>query len=236
MAARDLAAFAFIPPGKKNSRGARRLRQIEVGYNMLPQVRRGVTERRRALVAPPGRPGDAATYPGHVRSPRDLPRHQPAKRYKRVGYPYTLAYRRGNTSSGSRPGRICAAQIIGYKLITNAVRPALTHTRHICRPGRIRPPSRDRPPGTGRDEAVNGRYRACTGEAARDQRITTAACRHPPLPTVRSPAGRHDVTSCRLIAGSLGHRAGRVRQGPAGSGRPVTLFGSKALRGEPQIG
>ena len=59
MAARDLAAFAFIPPGKKNSRGASRLRQIEVGYKVLPQVRRGVAERRQALATQPGLPGRA---------------------------------------------------------------------------------------------------------------------------------------------------------------------------------
>jgi hypothetical protein len=163
VAARDLAAFAFIPPGKKNSRGARRPRQIEVGYNMLPQVRRDVTERRRAYAAPPGRPGGAETISDASGRREIFPGINRAKRYKRVGYPYTLVYRRGNTSCGSRPGRICAAQVMGYKLITNAVRPALTHTRHICRPGRVRPPSRDRPPGTGRDEDRDGRGRAGTG-------------------------------------------------------------------------
>ena len=47
MAAPDLAASASIPSGKKNSRGARHLRQIEVNSWMLTQVRCLVTERRR---------------------------------------------------------------------------------------------------------------------------------------------------------------------------------------------
>src|SRR5712691_4020687 len=51
----DLAAFAIIPPGKKNSRGAWRLRQIDVGYSLLPQVRRRVTERRQPCAAAPVR-------------------------------------------------------------------------------------------------------------------------------------------------------------------------------------
>ena len=53
MASRDLAASASIPSGKKNSRGAWHLRQIEVNYEVLPQVRHDVTERRSANAAEP---------------------------------------------------------------------------------------------------------------------------------------------------------------------------------------
>ena len=87
MAARDLAAFAFIPPGKKNSRGAWRLRQIEVGYNMLQQVRRGVTERRRAYATPPGRPGGAELISDASGRREIFPDANQVKRYLRVGYP-----------------------------------------------------------------------------------------------------------------------------------------------------
>ena len=51
VASLDLAASASIPSGKKNSRGAWHLRQIDVGYGVLPQVRHGVTARRRAYAA-----------------------------------------------------------------------------------------------------------------------------------------------------------------------------------------
>jgi len=73
----DLAAFASSPPGKKNSRGAARLRQIEPGYNPLPQLRHGVTARRRTFTASPVRRGGPETVLGCVLSPRDFPRCQP---------------------------------------------------------------------------------------------------------------------------------------------------------------
>ena len=73
----DLAAFAPSPPGKKNSRGASRLRQIKGSYNLSPQVRRGVTGRRRMSTVAPVRRGRLETVLGCVLSPRDLPRRQP---------------------------------------------------------------------------------------------------------------------------------------------------------------
>jgi hypothetical protein len=45
----DLTLSRSSPPGKKNFRGAARLRQIEVGYNLLPQVRRDVTDHRHPV-------------------------------------------------------------------------------------------------------------------------------------------------------------------------------------------
>jgi hypothetical protein len=54
VASLDLAAFASIPSGKKNSRGAWHLRQIDGVYGVLQQVRRGVTGRRRACAAERG--------------------------------------------------------------------------------------------------------------------------------------------------------------------------------------
>jgi hypothetical protein len=54
VASLDLAAFASIPSGKKNSRGAWHLRQIDGVYGVLQQVRRGVTGRRPASAAERG--------------------------------------------------------------------------------------------------------------------------------------------------------------------------------------
>jgi hypothetical protein len=61
VAAPDLAASASIPSGKKNSRGGWHLRQIEVNYEVLPQVRHDVTERRSAYAAEPGGQGGIRT-------------------------------------------------------------------------------------------------------------------------------------------------------------------------------
>ena len=82
----DLAAFASSPPGKKNSRGAPPLRQIELGYNLLQQVRRGVTERRQTRTASPVRRGHPETVLGCVLSRRDLPCRQ--SRQTPPGTPY----------------------------------------------------------------------------------------------------------------------------------------------------
>ena len=82
----DLAAFASSPPGKKNSRGASRLRQIKRGYNLSPQVRRGVTERRRMGTAAPVRRDRMETVLGCVLSPRDLPRRQPRQTPQAAGH------------------------------------------------------------------------------------------------------------------------------------------------------
>ena len=49
MAPRDLALSRPSPRGKKNSRGAPRLRQIESRYSSLTQVRRVVIERVRLV-------------------------------------------------------------------------------------------------------------------------------------------------------------------------------------------
>ena len=83
----DLAAFASSPPGKKNSRGVPRLRQIEPGYYLLPQVRRGVTERRRTRTASLIQRGRPETVLGCVLSPRDLPRCQPGQTPQASGGP-----------------------------------------------------------------------------------------------------------------------------------------------------
>jgi len=61
------------PPDRKNSRGASRLRQIEPGYNLLLQVRRDVTERRRPRTASPVRWDDSNTSLGSALSPPNLP-------------------------------------------------------------------------------------------------------------------------------------------------------------------
>ena len=73
----DLTAFTSSPPGKKNSRGAARLRQIEPGYKLLPQIRRGVTACRRTPTASPVRRGHPEAVLGCVLSPRDFPWCQP---------------------------------------------------------------------------------------------------------------------------------------------------------------
>ena len=83
----DLAAFASSPPGNKNSRGAPRLRQIEPGYNLLQQVRHGVTERRRTRTAPLIQRGHPEWVLGCVLSPRDLPRGQPGQTPQAAGGP-----------------------------------------------------------------------------------------------------------------------------------------------------
>jgi hypothetical protein len=111
VAARDLAAFAFIPPGKKNSRGAWRLRQIEVGYNMLQQVRRGVTERRRAYATPPGRPGGAELISDASGRREIFPDANQVERYLRLVIQTHTAYRREIGSSGWRQVRVGAAHI-----------------------------------------------------------------------------------------------------------------------------
>lgn len=54
-------ASASIPSGKENSRGEEHLRQIEVGYGMLRQVRRDVTERMRWYSAERSGPGGIRT-------------------------------------------------------------------------------------------------------------------------------------------------------------------------------
>jgi len=50
MAPRDLALSRPSPRGKKNSRGAPRLRQIERANSSLTLVRHGVIERVRTVV------------------------------------------------------------------------------------------------------------------------------------------------------------------------------------------
>lgn len=57
------------PRGKKNSRGAPRLRQIEPRYRVLTQVRRGVTKRLRT-VAESGPAESAGNYPASKRDNR----------------------------------------------------------------------------------------------------------------------------------------------------------------------
>jgi hypothetical protein len=197
VAARDLAAFAFIPPGKKNSRGARRLRQIEVGYNMLPQVRRGVTERRPAYVA--ARP---------TRRCRNLSRTRP------------VAARSSPASTG--PNAINGSAIHTHTrvparkhLFRSPLRPHLRGAGHRIQidhecgtpcvdayathmqagkdsPTEPRPPARDRA-GRGRQRPVPGLHRR-GGPRPEDHRRGL-----PPSasPIIRSAAGRHDVTSCR---------------------------------------
>ena len=59
----DLTLSRSSPPGKKNSRGAVRLRQIDADYNLLPQVRRGVTGRIHPQARLPTRSGGAVTRP-----------------------------------------------------------------------------------------------------------------------------------------------------------------------------
>jgi len=59
----DLTLSRSSPPGKKNFRGAARLRQIEVGYNPLPQVRRGVTACRHLRAVLPARSGSPVAHP-----------------------------------------------------------------------------------------------------------------------------------------------------------------------------
>jgi hypothetical protein len=49
-----LAAFASIRPGKKNSRGARHVRQIDVRNLVLTQVKHDVTECSRLAPVEPG--------------------------------------------------------------------------------------------------------------------------------------------------------------------------------------
>jgi hypothetical protein len=83
----DLAASASSPPGKKNSRGAARLRQIELGYNLLQQVRHDVTGCRRSYTAAPVRRGRRDTVPRCVLSARGLPRRQPRQTPSDEGYP-----------------------------------------------------------------------------------------------------------------------------------------------------
>jgi hypothetical protein len=169
VAARDLAAFAFIPPGKKNSRGAWRLRQIEVGYNMLPQVRRGVTERRRTYVASRVGVTRQELISDEFRLPRNLPRHQPGQTLLtgRLSI-HTPVYRRGKHLFRIPPRPHLRGA--GHRIQIDhecGVRPVLRHTWHTCKPGRVRPPSRGRPPGTGRDEAASGRWLTSTGGAGR---------------------------------------------------------------------
>ena len=55
MAVGGFSRFASVQPDKKNSMGARHLRQIELGYFLPPQVRHGVAAVDDRLPASPVR-------------------------------------------------------------------------------------------------------------------------------------------------------------------------------------
>jgi hypothetical protein len=99
----DLTLSRSSPPGKKNFRGAARLRQIDVGYNLLPQVRRGVTGRRHLRAVLPARSGGPLTHPQMRTHTTGSLRAHVAKRPARAAIPPDATIRIFFSGTG-RPG------------------------------------------------------------------------------------------------------------------------------------